>query len=75
MGVAGPGADSTQRTDVDDAAVRSAEVRKSFSRDEKRAACIGVEDLVPLIESETFKRRGSEDCSVVDEDIETAKLS
>ena len=49
-------------------------MRKSFPRDEKRAASIGIEDFVPLIESETFKRGGSEDCGVVDEDVETAEL-
>ena len=67
MGVAGPGANAAERTDVDDAAMSGAEVRQSFAGDEKRAAGVGLEDRVPLIEGEAFEGRGVEDGGVVDE--------
>ena len=74
MGVAGPGANPTERTDIDDAAARGAEMRQSLARDEKRAAGIGFEDLVPLLEREALERGGGEDGGVVDEDVETVEL-
>ncbi len=74
MGVASPGAESTQRTDVDNPTLRGTEVRKSFSRNEKWAAGVGFECGIPLVERKAFESRGAEDCRVVDEDVETAEL-
>ena len=73
MGVSGPGVKTAEGTHVDDAAVRGAEMRQGFSRDEEWAAGIGFKDCIPLIESQAFKGRGSEDGGVIDEDVETAK--
>ena len=73
MRVAGPGAESAERSHVDDAALRSAEMGQGFARDEKRAASVGFEHGVPLVEGEAFEGRGSKDGGVVDEDVEAAE--
>ena len=73
MRMAGPGTDSAERTDVDDAAVSCAEMRKGLARDEERAAGVGFEYGIPLIESEAFERGGGEDGSVVNENVDAAE--
>ncbi len=73
MGMAGPGADSTERTNVDDSAMSSAEMLDCFAGNQKRAARVGFEDGVPLIEADLFKGGRIEDGSVVDEEIESSE--
>ena len=65
--------ETAERTHVDDAAARSAEMRQGFARNQKRAAGVGFEDGVPLVEGKAFEGRGGEDGGVVDEDIEAAE--
>ena len=57
MGVAGPGMQSAERSDVDDAATRGAQMRQSLAGNQKRAAGIGLEGRVPLLEREALQRR------------------
>jgi len=71
--VPGPGVETTERTHIDNATARGAEMRQCLARDEKWSACVGFEDCVPLIEGEAFERGGGKDGGVVDEDIEAAK--
>jgi len=71
--VTGPGVEATERTHVDDSAVRGAEMRQSFARNEEGAASVGFEYGVPLGQGQALKGRGAKDGGVVDEDVETAK--
>jgi len=71
--VPSPGVETAKRTHVDDATARSAEMRQSFARDEKRAAGVGFEDGIPLVERKAFEGSGGKDGGVVDEDIQSAK--
>ena len=48
VGVAGPGMEAAERANVDDAAVRGAQMRQSLAGHEKRAAGIGLERLRPI---------------------------
>lgn len=73
MGVSGPCVETTERTHVDDAALRNAEMRQCFARDEEWAARVGFKDGIPLVEGQAFEGCGSEDGCVVDEDVEAAK--
>ena len=73
MRVAGPGVETTERAHVDDAALRRAELRQGFARNQKRAAGVGFEDGVPLIEGQALEGRGGEDSGVIDENVEAAK--
>ena len=75
MCVPGPGMQSAQRTDIDDASVRGAQVGQGFARDEKRAAGIGLKGCIPLFERQAFQSRGSEDGGIIDEQIDTAELN
>ena len=74
MRVAGPGVSGPQRSEIDDAAVSGAQVGQRFAGNEKRAARVGVENIVPLFEGEAFERSRSEGAGVVDENVEAAEL-
>ncbi len=72
MGVRGPGLDSAQRPDVDDAAVDGAQVRESLAGNEEGTAGVGLEDLVPGGDGELVERGRIEDGGVVDDEVEPA---
>ncbi len=69
VGVPGPCVQTAKRTDVDDAAAGGAQMRQSLAGDEERAAGVGLEDSVPLLEGQALEGRGGKDSGVVDEDV------
>ena len=71
--MSGPGVESTERTHVNDAAARGAEMRQGFARDEKGSAGVGFKDGIPLVEGKALEGSGGKDGGVIDEDVEAAK--
>ncbi len=70
--MAGPGAHAAQRTNVDDAAMRGTQGGDGLARHKERAARVGLEDVVPLIERDFVQRSAFEDGGVVDDEIDAA---
>src|SRR5580658_1630399 len=71
--VGGPRMDAAERADVDDAAAAALQMRIGVPGHEERAAGVGGEHLIPLLELDALERFGFEAAGVVDEDVETAE--
>ena len=73
MRVTGPGVKTTERTHINDAALRGAEMRQGFARNEERTASVGFEDSVPLGEGQALEGSRGKYGGVINEDVEAAK--
>jgi hypothetical protein len=68
-----PSSDSAQRANIDDSAVSGSQMLDCLSRNQKRTACIGLEDGVPLVKADAIECGRFKDGGVVDEKIEPAE--
>src|SRR5580704_3778136 len=73
VGVGGPGMESTEGADVDDAAMGGFQIRVSGLGGEERGAGVGFEHGVPLFDGDGFKGSGFVAAGVVDEDVEAGE--
>ena len=55
MSVAGPRMQAAERANVDDAAARGAKIRQNLAGNQKRAAGVGLEHRVPLLERKALQ--------------------
>ena len=74
MSVGGPGVDSAEGADVDDAAAGSFEMWLRGLGGEEGRAGVGLEHRVPLLDGDGVERGGLEDSGVVDEDVEASEV-
>src|SRR5580658_7517822 len=75
MAVAGPRVQPSQRTDVHDSSLDSAQMRQCFPRNKKWAARVRLEDRVPLLQSDLLQRNGFINGGVVHNNVQPAELA
>src|SRR5438445_607512 len=73
MGMRGPGAQSAERSEVDDPALPLAQAWGCGTRDDKRAARVAREHLVPLRDGEFLEWNGLVESGVIDEHVDIAE--
>ena len=73
VGVGGPGMESAEGADVDDAAAGGFQIRVSGLSGEEGGAGVGFEHGVPLFDGDGFEGSGFEAAGIVDEDVEAGE--
>src|SRR5947209_20170778 len=73
MGMRGPGAQSAERSEVDDPALPLAQAWDCGTRDDKRAARVAGEHLVPSRDGEFLEWDGLVKSGVIDEHVDAAE--